>query len=265
MIPVIVEGPGPTTSRPRCAMRCRQTARSPTGRDHPRADMRESGDGKTLRLAKAAAGLIGVPSDDIVRRAERAKWRRTRIWGAHAGVFLLLAVGAAGSAVYAWQQLKTNEAFLDATLERFTGLVERAVSLSKTTPCRYRDARLPQRGRGHVRSDGALRPPDPEARLPQSRRCCSHSPTPIGPRADCGLGEQDCGSPAADVRTREADPGNVDWIFELGGSTTHRALLLAKGNLAGALAEYRARQQIVERLAKADPSNDPWQRDLAVS
>ena len=43
-------------------------------------------------------------------------------------MFLLLAVAATGSAVYAWQQLKTNEAFLNATLKRATEIVDAAVA-----------------------------------------------------------------------------------------------------------------------------------------
>src|SRR5262249_7803291 len=50
------------------------------------------------------------------------------IWAALAGVFLALAVVASSSAVYAWQQLKTNEAFLDAALARATGIVDEAVA-----------------------------------------------------------------------------------------------------------------------------------------
>jgi hypothetical protein len=40
----------------------------------------------------------------------------------------LLAVAATGSAVYAWRQLQTNEAFLTATLTRATDLVNTAVT-----------------------------------------------------------------------------------------------------------------------------------------
>jgi 16S rRNA U1498 N3-methylase RsmE len=46
-------------------------------------------------------------------------------------VFVLLAFVASGSAVYAWQQLKTNEAFLDATLMRATEIVNEAVVQAK--------------------------------------------------------------------------------------------------------------------------------------
>src|SRR5262249_30348199 len=91
------------------------------------ADARAQGDGKEIAKQKVVAGLLGLGLDEIVRRAERARRRRNRFWAALAGVFLLLAVAANGSAVYAWQQLKTNEAFLNAVLERATEIVDEAV------------------------------------------------------------------------------------------------------------------------------------------
>ena len=83
---------------------------------------------RSLGLAKVIAGLIGIGTDDVFRRAERARKRRNRLWGALAGVFLVLALAASASAVYAWQQLKTNEAFLNATLKRATEIVDEAVN-----------------------------------------------------------------------------------------------------------------------------------------
>jgi len=44
------------------------------------ADAREQGDGKHLALAKVVAGLLGVSSDDIFRRAERDRRRKQRSW-----------------------------------------------------------------------------------------------------------------------------------------------------------------------------------------
>src|SRR5262249_4591378 len=96
------------------------------------ADVRESGDGRELALAKVIARLIGLAPDEVFRRAEREQRRQARVRNAVIAVLALLALAASGSAVYAWQQLKTNEAFLDQTLERFTGLVNRAVSLSQS-------------------------------------------------------------------------------------------------------------------------------------
>ena len=40
---------------------------------------------------------------------------------------------------------------------------------------------------------------------------------------------------------------------------------VAQGDLTAALTSYRASLAIAERLAKADPSNAGWQRDLIVS
>ena len=42
-------------------------------------------------------------------------------------------------------------------------------------------------------------------------------------------------------------------------------VLSAQGNLPGALESYRADLAITDRLAKSDPGNAGWQRDLAVS
>ena len=44
------------------------------------------------------------------------------------GVLAFLSAAAIGSAAYAWQQLKTNEAFLYATLKTATGIVDAAVT-----------------------------------------------------------------------------------------------------------------------------------------
>jgi hypothetical protein len=42
-------------------------------------------------------------------------------------------------------------------------------------------------------------------------------------------------------------------------------VLVAQGNLADALKSYRDGLAIADRLAKADPGNAGWQRDLSVS
>ena len=43
------------------------------------------------------------------------------------GVLAVLSVAATGSTLYAWHELKTNEAFLDATLKTASGIVDTAV------------------------------------------------------------------------------------------------------------------------------------------
>jgi len=96
------------------------------------ADVREEGDGRDLALAKVAASLIGVPSDEVYRRAERERRRWTHIRNGVIAALAILALFSTASALYARHQLKTNEAFLDATLERFTHLVNRVVALGES-------------------------------------------------------------------------------------------------------------------------------------
>jgi formylglycine-generating enzyme required for sulfatase activity len=63
------------------------------------ADAREEGDGKNLALAKVVAGLVGVSSDEIFRRAERerkvAARRRRRVQVSIAVLTALLVAGGA--------------------------------------------------------------------------------------------------------------------------------------------------------------------------
>ena len=122
MIPVIVGGkPGDPELEcfpPRAEVQARrrgQITNEPV--ELLAADVREEGDGKNLALAKVVAGLLGVSSDDVFRRAERERRRKGRVRNGIVAVLAILVVAATGSAVYAWQQLKTNEAFLTATLK----------------------------------------------------------------------------------------------------------------------------------------------------
>lgn len=92
------------------------------------ADAREEGDGKALALAKVIAGLLDVTSDEVFRRSERERRRKARVRNGVIGVLAFLSAAAIGSAAYAWQQLKTNEAFLYATLKTATSFVDDAVT-----------------------------------------------------------------------------------------------------------------------------------------
>jgi hypothetical protein len=90
-------------------------------------DLCEKADGRQLGLAKIVAGLIGVDSDDIYRRAERARRVANRFRNAVIALLAMLTVAAAGSATSFWHQLQTNEAFVDGTLAQFTSLVDATV------------------------------------------------------------------------------------------------------------------------------------------
>jgi hypothetical protein len=92
------------------------------------ADVRETGDGRNLALAKVVARLLGLGTDEVFRRAERERRRQSRWRNGVVATLAVLAVAATGSAVYAWQQLKTNEAILEAAIKRATEIVNTAVA-----------------------------------------------------------------------------------------------------------------------------------------
>lgn len=133
VIPLIVDGK-PDDPRRECfprSLKFKLTSKGQIGRRKVEllaADAREHGDDKDLALAKVVAGLLGVSSDDIFRRAERERRRKGRVRSGVVAVLALLAIAATGSAAYAWHQLKTNEAFLSATLKTATEIVDEAVS-----------------------------------------------------------------------------------------------------------------------------------------
>lgn len=60
------------------------------------ADARDQGDGPRRALAKVIAGMLDLPFDEIVRRAERAQRRRNRLIAAAAMVMAVLAILAGG-------------------------------------------------------------------------------------------------------------------------------------------------------------------------
>ena len=60
------------------------------------ADAREHGDGFRRALAKVVAGVLGLPFDEVARRAERAARRRQRVLVAVAAMMSVLALAAGG-------------------------------------------------------------------------------------------------------------------------------------------------------------------------
>jgi tetratricopeptide (TPR) repeat protein len=74
------------------------------------ADACEDGDGKSLALAKVVAGLLGLSSDDIFRRAVRDRRRRQQRWIAGLSV---VTVALAGLAV--WAEINRREAVTQRT------------------------------------------------------------------------------------------------------------------------------------------------------
>ncbi len=92
VIPIIIEGTPPDNYPPglRYELAADGTITDPSVTVLG-PDLRDSGDGKSLGLAKVIAGLIGIGTDDVFRRAERAQATqptlgraRGRVPGAHA-------------------------------------------------------------------------------------------------------------------------------------------------------------------------------------
>jgi tetratricopeptide (TPR) repeat protein len=272
VIPVIVDGEPGDRAR-ECfppALRCKVDADGEVTaeREEPiAADARPQGDGKDIAKQKVAAGLLGVGLDEIVRRAERARRRRNRFWAALAGVFLLLALAATGSAVYAWQQLRTNEAFLNATLKRATEIVDEAVAQAeKYNVPRTATLTLLRQAEGLFDDMAQYGRPTPELRYRKAWMLIqfARNYAILGDsvkqfaRADeayrllAGLaGER------PDVLTYQRDLAIA--YDEIG------RVQMEQGNLTGALQSFGESVAIMKRVGDADPGNVLSQHDLARS
>lgn len=229
-------------------------------------DLRETGDGRALGLAKIIAGLTGASPDDIFRRAERERRRKGRVRNAVIGVLALLAVAATGSAAYAWQLLKTNEEFLDATLAQFTGLVDTAVTSAEAYAPLTVTRSILQNAEGIL---GAMTKYGRDAPKIQYRKATmlaafADNYRDIG-RTGTAKGRLD---EAQQIMTElvRAEPGRADYLFvkaQLHGKAG--ALLSTLGDAGRSQREYRARHEIITRLAPTDPGNVDWQLELALS
>jgi tetratricopeptide (TPR) repeat protein len=268
VIPVIIDGTAPDSFPP--ALRY-ELATDGTITDRPVTilgpDLRDSADGKNLGLAKTVAGLTGLSPDDVFRRAERARRWRVRIWAGLAGVFLFLAIAAAGSAVYAWQQLKTNEAFLNAALKTATEIVNTAVAQAEkyNVP---RTATLELLVKAEALFDDMARfgRPTPELRyrkawmliefarnyevLGDTGKQLTHAAEAYRLLAGLAAEKPDDATYQRDLSVSYNEIGDV---------------LVAQGNLPEALKSFGDGLAIRDRLAKADPGNAGWRRDLIVS
>jgi hypothetical protein len=100
------------------------------------ADARPQGDGKEIAKQKVIAGLLGLGLDEVMRRAERVRKRRIRFVAALAAVFLVLAVVATGSAIYAYQKLTESNERLNEAIEIAYGIVTKATAMSDRYGCR---------------------------------------------------------------------------------------------------------------------------------
>jgi TIR domain/WD domain, G-beta repeat len=110
IIPVIVDGEPHDVARecfpPALCFKLGPDGTLTGEREEPvAADARPQHDGKAVARLKVVAGLLGLGLDEIVRRAERARRKRIRSWGA---ALVVLTVTFAGLAL--WAELNRREA-----------------------------------------------------------------------------------------------------------------------------------------------------------
>ena len=272
VIPVIVEGE-PGDPQRECfppALRFKLGADGALSdeREEPiAADARPQHDGKEIAKQKVVAGLLGLGLDEIVRRAERARRRRNRVWAALAGVFLLLAVAATGSAVYAWHQLKTNEAFLNATLKRATEIVDAAVAQAeKYSVPRTATLELLRQAEGLFDDMARYSRPTPELRYRKAWMLIQFARN-YAILGDTGK-QRERAHEALRVLSGLAAEKPDDVAYQRDLAVAHDEVgdvLVAQGNLQEALNSLRASLAIKERLAKAAPDDAASQHALSVS
>jgi tetratricopeptide (TPR) repeat protein len=230
------------------------------------ADAREKGDGKPLALAEVIAGLLDVSSDEIFRRADRERRLKARLRNGVIGVLAFLSVAAVGSAAYAWQQLKTNEAFLKATLKTATEIVDDAVTQAeKYGVPRTATLALLTRAEKLFDNMAMLGKPTPELRYQKAWMLIqfAHNYEALG---DTTKWQERAESARQMLQTLlDGDPGNKAYSRDLAiAESTLGDVLAAKGDLDGALQSYGTSLSRVLQLANADPDNGGLLRDVAV-
>jgi tetratricopeptide (TPR) repeat protein len=270
VIPVIIEGTPGDPAR-ECfvpALRFRVTADGTvtnTPEDMLAADVRDSGDGPDLALAKVVARLLDLQTDDVFRRAERARRRAATLRNAMIGGLALLSLAAMGSAAYAWRQLKTNEAFLEATLKRATEIVNTAVAQAeKFNVPRSATLELLSRAEGLFDDMARLGRPTPALQRQKAWMLIEFA------RNYEVLGDVTKRRERAEEAHRimaalAADPGaDKHALNSLAISHVERAsALVDQGNTQEALENFSAALELGQRIMRIDPGDALAEQNLA--
>ena len=230
-------------------------------------DLRENADGRQLGLVKVVAGMIGVGSDDIYRRAERARRHSARFRNGVIAVLAFLALAAVGSAAYALHQLKTNEALLDDTLKIFTSLVDRAVKTGEAYSLPLNVTRgFLEEAEGMLRamSQHGQETPKLKYRKAVMLSAFADNYRDLGQTTTWQSRIGEAQRIMADL-TRE-HPLNKDFAFLRSGIYDSAGdLQRTKADLVAAMREYQAAYELRSRLATAAPDNATWQVALTRS
>jgi tetratricopeptide (TPR) repeat protein len=236
------------------------------------ADAREEGDGKSLALAKVVAGLLGVSSDDIFRRAERERRKRQRNWIAGLSA---VAVMLAGLAI--WAEINRREAVAQRQVAEHNFAVAKqganslifdiAQALQEQEGMRTETVRKILGTAEHVidrlveKSGGNL-----ELLRIQGAMLNEFADT-YAVQGDAAKQEEAARKALAITeRLAKTDPGNAGLQHDLAISQAKRGdVLVAQGNLNEALDAFREALATSDRLAATDPGNFQWQRALSIA
>src|SRR5262249_31934424 len=218
------------------------------------ADVREEGDGLEMATAKVVAGLIGLSTDEVFRRAERDRRRRVRLRNGVIAVLALLTLAATGGAAYAWHLLKTNEAFLADTLTLATKLVSTAVENAEE----YRMPRtvtleLLAQAEGYFEIMARLGQPTPELRYQKAWMLIqfAHNYAIVGDTSKQLARALAAQSLLAGLTREKPDDRTYQRNLALADDQVGE-VLAAQGKLDEALKNYRDGLGIRERLAASD-------------
>ena len=231
------------------------------------ADVREEGDGKNLALAKVVAGLLGVSSDEVFRRAERERRRKARLRNGVVAMLAVLVVVATASAAYAWQQLRTNEAFLTATLKTATEIVDTAVTQAESYGIpRAATGALLAKAEALFDNMALMGRSTPELRYRKAWMLVqfARNYAVLGNVAKWQARAEDSYHLLADL-AKEA-PDNPTYQRDLMVAQTELGdALVAQGNLPAASKQYQDALASALQRADSDPANTAFQRDLSVA
>ena len=234
------------------------------------ADAREEGDGKSLALAKVVAGLLGLSSDEVFRRAERELRQRQRRWIVGLSTVALLMAGLA-----VWAEFNRREAVTQrAEAERnFAVAKQGAESLVFDIAQALRDqegmrtetvrkilgmaeqviARLVEKSENNL-----------ELMHIQSAMLNEFAQTYAAQGDTTKQDEAARKAAAIAERLSVTDPGNFKWQNQL--ALAHIRIgdtLFEHGKLDDALKEFQKSLAVAEQTAKAHPSIEEGQLNLA--
>ena len=173
-------------------------------------------------------------------------------------------LAATASAISAWQQLKTNEAFLNATLKRATEIVNTAVAQAENYGVpRTATLELLSRAEGLFNDMALLGRPTPELKYRKAMMLVEFA------RNYAILGATDKRKARADEAYRlmtelaNERPNDPDTLLTLATTLDEQGgVQVALGNLTNSLDAYGEALKIRQQLASSSPENIDWQRNL---